>query len=247
MLMLGESIFSLLIIDVPNEGSDFFATFYCGILTVVLLQYLHFRSQPQHADLHALRRDKNAGVWWNIFLHAYSLALVCLGAAYTFFLLFSGEEEEEKDSHRRLTAERWLAEAPDLDEAREPAAHLFSGSLAVIFFCLDVMTILHLGIKEGKDRCRCARTKKWNAKGIAVVFVRGCLVVFTATLSQWETEPESLAIIGLFCVLAQLLLRKLGILYLEKHVHPLIIGDAAPSDAIWPNVTHARAAVSEEH
>ena len=75
MLMLGESIMSLLIVDVPKEDGDYFATFYCGLLTVILLQVLHFRSQPHLADQHATRRDKTAGVWWNVFQYIYSMAL----------------------------------------------------------------------------------------------------------------------------------------------------------------------------
>ena len=35
MLMLGECVFSLVIVDVPDETSEFFFTFYCSILAVV--------------------------------------------------------------------------------------------------------------------------------------------------------------------------------------------------------------------
>ena len=72
MLMLGESILSLLIVDVPDEDKDYYATFYSAMLTVILLQYLHFRSQPNHADGHALRRDKDAGVGYTIMQAIYS-------------------------------------------------------------------------------------------------------------------------------------------------------------------------------
>ena len=84
--MLGESIFSLLIVDVPEEGTQFFATFLFGILTIMLLHFLHFQSQPHDPDDHAIRRHKNAGVMWNYIMQIYSFMLVCLGASYTFFL-----------------------------------------------------------------------------------------------------------------------------------------------------------------
>lgn len=47
MLMLGESVLSLLIVGV-KERDDFYKTFYCGIISIALLENLHFRSQPHH-------------------------------------------------------------------------------------------------------------------------------------------------------------------------------------------------------
>lgn len=264
MLMLGESVFSILIVDIPNESLDFYKTFYFSLLTIVLMQYLHFRSQPDHADHHAMRRSKNSGMSWSLFQIAYSFALVALGAAFTIFLTVFANEENNDDatSCRRWLAEtdtqaevdttvgyplcrRWLAggeEAKyDADTLKERAAHLFSGSLAIIFFCLDCMTILHLGIKESQERCVCKETKKKNCKGMFLLVLRLGLIAFCATLSQWLTEPQDLAGICVACVLCQLLLRKLGGAYLSSnqvHVEP---------DASWPNVTHARAAQTDEH
>jgi hypothetical protein len=224
MLMLGESVFSILIVDIPNETSEFYATFYCSLLAIILMQYLHFRSQPRHADHHAMRRSKNAGMLWSLFQSAYSFALVSLGAAFTIFLTVLG-----------------IADIDEADTLKERSAHLFSGSLATIFFCLDCMTILHLGIEESQDRCVCKATKKKNSKGMFLLVLRIGLIVFCATLSQWLTEPDNLAEIGVACVLCQLFLRKLGGMYLSQNkVH-------AEADAAWPNVTHARADQSEEH
>jgi hypothetical protein len=108
MLMLGESVFSILIVEIPDNNSAFYATFYEGLLTVVLLQYLHFRSQPDHADHHAMRRSKNAGILWHLLQNAYSLALVSLGSAFTIFLtVFTSEELLAKDD--RTSFRRWLA------------------------------------------------------------------------------------------------------------------------------------------
>lgn len=247
MLMLGESIFSLLIVDVVHEGRDFFTAFYFCLLTVIFLQILHFQSQPHNADMHAMRRSKNAGILWNMLQHVYSLALVVLGAAFTFFLLFSEEEG------RRRLGERSLAVSNALESDVQAAAHLFGGTLAVIFFSLDVMTLLHLG----KEQCQKRLKGRKNFKGMAVVAIRIGLIVFTATLSQWLTEPTDLAVVGLFCVLAQLSMRKFGSMYLshkqiravagpggEKQV--VIASDDETGDAQWPNVTHARAEEGED-
>jgi hypothetical protein len=249
MLMLGESIFSLLIVDVPREGDDFFTVFYCCLLTIIFLQILHFQSQPLHADSHAMRRSKNAGIIWNFLQHAYSLALVVLGAAFTLFLLFSDEE-----ASRRLH-ERSLASSTGTLSDFKSAAHLFGGTLAVIFFCLDGMNLLHLGQEECQKRCVFGGRK--NLRGMCVVAIRIGLIVFSATLSQWQTKPKNLAIIGLLCVLTQLSMRKLGSLYLsQKQIRavagphgdkPVVIAsDSETGDAQWPNVTHARAEDGED-
>jgi len=249
MLMLGESVFSILIVGyvVAGDSKAFFATFYCSVLTVVLLQFLHFRSQPAHANQHATRRDKNAGVTWSILQYVYSLALVGLGAAFTFFLesfaytRYPLALQDEPDS-------RWLAGDTGADSAAGlgNATYLFSGSLAVIFFSLDIMTVLHLGRNEAKGRCVCARTKKKNKKGIALIACRVALLIFTATSGVWEKRPEYLVVIGLLCVLLQLSLRKIGGWYLGKnlvdaHASSSRVDDSQTGDAQWPNVTHARA------
>ena len=212
--MLGESIFSLLIVDVPDEGNDYYATFFCGILAVVLLMCLHFRSQPTNPDHHASRRNKNAGMMWLWFQHLYSLALVSLGAAFTFFLTSFGNDYER----RRLLVGRELAgdnSGEVSSDIEANAAHLFCGSLAVIFFSLDAMILLHIGIKESQQRCICANTSKKNSKGVLLLAFRSALLIFTATLSQWEQDPKTLSLVGLMLLLTQLILRKLGAKYLS--------------------------------
>lgn len=212
MLMLGESILSLLIIYVPDENGNFYTTFFGGVLTVILLQYLHFRSQPHDPKWHAMRRHKNAGISWSVLNQIYSFAFVILGAAFTSFLTASSDN----NIGSRLVAS---AESPDTKKA---TAHLFSGSLGVIFACLDIMTVLHLGLKESHDRCVCEQTKRKNVKGIFLVFIRFGVIVFIATLSQWESEPETLTLAAVACVLFQLLMRKLGGKYLShSQVHVL--------------------------
>jgi hypothetical protein len=224
MLMLGESVFSILIVDIPNESFEFYETFYFSLLTIILMQYLHFRSQPHHADHHAMRRSKNAGVSWSLFQNIYSFALVSLGAAFTIFLTVFANEEVDDDAASCL---RWLAETEnetvgyplcrrwlaaggeakyDAETLKERAAHLFSGSLAIIFFCLDCMTILHLGIKESQERCVCKAAQKKNCTGIFLLVLRIGLIVFARQYASGHAEP------------------------------------AAP----WSNVTHARAGQLEE-
>ena len=203
MLMLGESVFSLLIVDIPEQENNFFATFYCGIMTVVFLYHLHFQSQPHSPDSHALRRDKNAGMMWTIFQQVYSLALVSLGASFTFFLQY----------YQRKTTNRRLAGEAEQEDLQDEANILFCLSLAMIFFCLDIMSFLHLGWKESQGRCVCEHAGKYKMKVVMLPVIRAGIIVFTATMYKWETSPKTLSIIALLMVVLQLFIRRVGAKY----------------------------------
>jgi len=277
MLMLGESIFSIIIVDVSDENKQYFGTFYASLLTVILLQYLHFKSQPHHADGHAVRRSKDAGIGWMLLVHIYSFSLVCLGAAYTFFLTdFESKSSDsgEKDSSHYVeddpsssygenekdgTYNRFLAgggEASDDVDKDQAAANLFAYSLAICFLCLDGMTMFHVGLQNFNSRCYDEETRRLNYAGCLLLFLRVALLVFTATLAKWETEPEKLSVLGFTCVVVQLILRKMGNRHLTekgwaKSLSKLSLssaslrkkGNAKRTDsaqpASWPNVTTA--------
>jgi hypothetical protein len=81
MVMLGESVLSLLIVVAP-ETADYYTTFVCGIISITMLEYLHFRSQPHDPNDHAMRRSKEAGVAFNYLMFVYCGALVILGVSY---------------------------------------------------------------------------------------------------------------------------------------------------------------------
>ena len=103
----------------------------------------------------------------------------------------------------------------DNDTKRQKASNVFSYALAAIFLCLDLLSIVHLGIKESKHRLISSHgQKKVYYKGLLFVFLRPCLIIFAATLGLWDTNPMELTIIGFFCVLAQLTLRKIGSKYM---------------------------------
>jgi hypothetical protein len=233
MLNFGESIFSLLIVYISDEGRGFFTVFYCGVATVILLNILHFRSQPLHADHHALRRHKNAGILHNGVLHIYSLGLVSLGAAYTFFLTESEEQSANlayvntyiPDTTNQTGTRRRLVEASTFDDTEKfykNIAKLFCISLALVFTSLDLMTLCHLGFEESKERCYCRISKQRNVKGFLLIATRICLILFTGTMDLWVQDIQTLSIAGLILVVAQLMLRKLGSYYLRKRgqVHP---------------------------
>jgi hypothetical protein len=239
MLNFGESIISLLIVDLPNNNSTMYSTFYCGILTIAFLHVLHFRSQPLHADHHAMRRSKNAGVLFNLCMHMYTLALVSLGAAYTAFLVPLKEEDKGtrrlnhnlgllsnillNDGESTAFEQRSLAGSGgdggtgfyDADTYNEKVAQLFCLSLALVYLALDLTTLCHLGFKEMQGRCYC-KENGTNRKGFVLVVMRVLLMFFTATMYFWEQRPYILSIIGLLSVIVQIWLRKMGAIFLRS-------------------------------
>lgn len=251
MLCLGESLLSLLIVD-TSDSTGYYVAFYSGVLTIILGQLLHYRSQPHHADDHAMRRNKNAGIAWNQVNQIYSAALICIGVAFQLFVQEYSYEERRRLLEDELVFDitpRWLAGGGGSkfseEERQQRSANLFCASLATVWLCSDLMLILHHGLGEMRGRCRCKYTKKFNVRGSILIFIRLCLLVFIATLSQWETDPDHVAVIGLAGVFTQLLLRVFGsVFFPSEQVHAFDGGPGAnetedPEENKWPNVTHA--------
>lgn len=259
MLMLGESVLSLLIVEI-SPSWDYYVTFYMGIISVVLLQYLHFRSQPHHADDHAMRRSKEAGYTFSLLMQIYSAALIILGVSYKMFL-YEYTLEEAGGYKRSLfgTLPRWLAGGGGAlkfspEDRQQRIAIFFCGSLATVFLCSDMMILAHKGLQDNLGRCRVQHgSGKVKSAAIFLSLLRVGVVVFTATLQIYETDPEYLAIIGLGCILAELILRVVGTtvfpddeIHAEEgleHGHEI---SSEPNENKWPNVTEAQALPAEE-
>ena len=266
MLMLGESILSLLTIPHPertaaseqssDSNHDYWTTFYCSLLTVILMQYLHFRSMPHDADDHAMRRSKNRGSVWLFCKYAYSCALIALGAAFTLFVLsfsytisiIDEDAINDLEQHFRILSSDQLGiptaaammmtgralsgsssdgamsiSLNDYAKLEQQAAHMFSIAMAITFLSLDGMSVMHIGFGKCRQRlggyCKESQaTYDYNTKGILLLALRVGTIVFVATLSQWKTDPEGLAVIGLLLTIVQTVLRRMGITYLNKNL-----------------------------
>jgi hypothetical protein len=228
ILLLGESVLSLLIVKfVPAQGYQ--QVFYCGVVSIALLQYLHFRSQPHHANEHAMRRSRTAGVAYAIILQVYSIALIVLGASFKMFLY--EEVYGDETSGRRTVASilfRWLASTnessastsvseEDKQQHAQNVAMFYCISLAIVWFCLDIMLLLHRGLKKhhsdinGCSWVRCAVV-------LLLILGRGALVLFMATFWLSESRATVLSFVGLWCVVLQLATREAGEYLFGEHV-----------------------------
>jgi len=106
MLMFGESIISLLIVDGNNESTKYNIVFFSGLFSVVFLAQWHFRGQPPVADNHALSRSRHSNYVYTVLVPLYSLALIALGVSYKLFLYeftsYYDKKYQDDGSQRRV-------------------------------------------------------------------------------------------------------------------------------------------------
>jgi hypothetical protein len=207
MLMLGESILSLLIVTVV-ESWEYYQIYICGIVSTILLQYLHFASSPHDPDKHAMRRDSRAGLTFAILMIAYSISLIIVGTCFKMMLYEVVYKEQAKSAassssstaHRALSSfvKRMLGGTSSAslrfstEDRQQRIAHFFGGSLASVWFCMDMMTMVHIGWAEKKRKYTELPTTPLRLLFWICIALRIGLFVFFATLSQWVTKPSSL-------------------------------------------------------
>ena len=96
MLLLGESILSILIVESTNSV-QYHVTFYAGIMSIVLLQYCHYKYQPHSPSTHAFRRSIRGGAIYYVLIIIYAHALVAVGTSYKMFLSQYAVEDNLKN------------------------------------------------------------------------------------------------------------------------------------------------------
>jgi hypothetical protein len=194
-----------------------------GLVSIVLLEYLHYQSQPSDPDKHAYRGSKWSGFTFYWVMQIYSMALIVLGASFKMLLfeqLYEANDSGSIESHRNLfdgglaVADRLLAGGESsaalrfsASDRQQRIAHFFSASLTVVFLCLDIITLAHRGVTANLKRCTGHHSAAKQYLVLAQVGCRTAVLFFTATISQYFTSPDYLAAVGLGTVVAQLCLR----------------------------------------
>jgi len=260
MLMLGESILSLLIVnDVSSKNErEYYFTFYLGILSVTILQLLYFKSQPHGADQHALRRSRISGVLFSTVIQFYSASLILVGVSYKMLLTEytsayadSSDGDSYGSEHRLLASSAGATESYTTEERRQRVANLFCFALAAVFLFLDVLTIAHSGFNALTDRCHCKDDGHILMKGIGLVVIsRIFIMAFLVTLSQYVTDPELVVLIGFGTIVLQVAVRFLGRVYFPSKLIPGIEDLELKAEEIegdhWPNTTQPRSIPEED-
>jgi hypothetical protein len=211
MLMFGESVISLLIVDGNNEAVNYSIAFYSGIFSVIFLAHLHYGSEPHKANSHALSRSRHSNYVYTIMVPIYSAALIAIGVSYKMFLYESSYKYGGDNSHRTLGGgETTTYDDDDGDDdggyqekRQQFAADLFSGSIATVLVCADLMQLLHKGLHKILERARTV------SKTSLTVFVtlKYSLIVLLGTLSTFQNDPHVMAFCGLGAILFQEFLR----------------------------------------
>ena len=117
MLMLGEIVLSVLIVDTV-ESRQYYAIACSGLLSVITIQALKFESEPSHADAHCLWRGIKSGLLFNYLVQLLSISLIAFGVSYKVMLnkvhTVESEEEyggygyDENEERRRVLIEELL-------------------------------------------------------------------------------------------------------------------------------------------
>jgi uncharacterized membrane protein YeiB len=193
------------------------------VLTRSLAENRYFLKQ------HAMRISTKAAFCFSSTMIVYSTCLIVVGATYKMFLFEyvyldatssssasynstgNATSSYGDDANHRLLyptmAARWLAAGEsaalrlDKEDRRQRIAHLFSGSLALVWFCLDVVTWAHSNFEVLP---RASQGRKARVAAIVLVVLRVALIGWIATVSQYETDPDVLSIMGLAGILAHL-------------------------------------------
>ena len=232
MLMLGESILSLLIVAESN-GFRYFVTFYTGILSVTMLQYIYFRTQPYNIDDHAMRRSASGGLLFYFMLQIYSAALIVFGGSYKLMLLQYLDEQRVGNNPSAVIHGSFT-----LAQRQVRLANMFSWSLAFSFLALDFMIVSHRGFKANSARFR-RLDGKLDMLRVVVAAVNIVLVIVSGTLSLWTNRLEALSVFGLIIIVAQIMSRTM-----KMKLFPVSKAKANEVHQSWPNVTVPQ--ISEE-
>lgn len=217
MLMIGESILSLLIVE-TIESDEYYTIAALGCLTVIVLQMLKFESEPSHADGHALWRSMFAASLFSILIQILSMGLIAFGVSYKIMLSNVFQEELAKELKDILQnayedeGHRRLAGVPTVTDTA--VASLFSGALSIVLLSLEMMLGTHKGVTKSYQllfhEIETFHIFSLNWPLMFISLFKIGIMCFTATLSHWATDPTQVTIAGFLIVTAMAVTRIVG-------------------------------------
>jgi len=185
MLMFGAIVMSLLIVDPDlEEGSaelvNYYQSWSIGIISVILLQYLHFKEQPHHAADNALTKNRHYGWLFTVFMNIYGPCLVLLGSCYKLILMENTYKYKEAAGNK--------------DERKGQIAAIFSVSMLCVLVLQTAMNLCHKGPSNYIGKSLISRLMKVLRLAVYLGLVSLVFII------GWK-EPDTIAIIGVFFVL----------------------------------------------
>jgi len=210
MLMIGESVLSLLIVTTVEE-TEYYALYSLGVLSVIALQMLIYESEP-HVSGHALWRNLYTQFVYSVLIQLLSMGLIVLGASYKVMLTTLYQREY---SHKmRMLAPSGPPTTP------QATAGMFSASLAIVLLSLELVFVSHEGLRKHLSLLlKNPTSPKWceyNWPLIAAAAAKVTLILFVATISLWTTNKTVLTAVAFVVILVMLALRTSTIYFLQS-------------------------------
>jgi len=236
MLMIGESVLSLLIVT-TTESRRYYLIATVGALVIVVLQALKYESEPSHAHGHALFQNFRNGMCYGYVIQILSMGLIALGISFKIFLYQAvSEEEGDYGDGRRLAAKASVSE--------EAGAALFTAALSLVLVSLELILLTHNGVQnayghlflKGSKEEQILGIKKPNWPMIMICLVKIAVLLFALTLNQWTTDQVVLTLCGFAIMTTMALTRILGWRFVH---HKQAIDDfvAGVGDSIQGNLS----------
>ena len=242
MLMVGESILSLLIVE-TTESRNYYTITTFGVLTVILLHILKTESDPSHAEDHALWGNLRNAMSYGYLLQILSMSLIAFGICFKIFLKGVVKEERKENAVDDIYEYEGKGDknvrmlAPLGYTSDEAAAALFTAALSFVLVSLELMILTHNGVKkairrlfreethsEVEDDVQLNRRGKLNIPIVIIAVIKFTAILFALTLNQWTSEPAILTICGFGIVFVMALTRVLGWAFIH---HKKKISEAA--------------------
>ena len=204
MLMLGESVLSLLVVRYDRNSVDppccsvsyheYAIAFVCAFTTAMSLQFIHYTTQPMHPHSHAIEKSLLRGFWWSNFMFLYSLALLVVGVGGKVVITY-------------------MLQPTYGDGFAKPTHTMFMSGAAAACLCLaKMMEALHLGVEGAKAAYQ--RQQKWFV-GRSALFFTGFLVL--ALLPLLKLRVVHNVAICTTCVTAQAIVCCFDLAELQVH------------------------------
>ncbi|EJK62677.1 hypothetical protein THAOC_16701, partial [Thalassiosira oceanica] len=168
LLMIGEGILSLLIVETTPTLSHYIITTCGNVASSYAYSYL---------------------------IEILSMSLIAFGVSYK--VLLQNEYAAAQNAVKGYDgASRLLAAAPKV--APETAATLFSGGLTAVLVALEILTLTHGGFGKawGNVYKSSGNGSAYNWPVILMTVFKIGLFGFTATLGLWTSEPSMLTFCG---------------------------------------------------
>ncbi|KAL3903037.1 MAG: hypothetical protein SGILL_010599, partial [Bacillariaceae sp.] len=202
MLMLGESVLSLLIVETTELG-NYYLTACVGIVNVIVIQALKFDSEPSNADNHCLWRGLKASHVYSLLIQLLSISLIGFGVSFKVMLATIYKEgdyvdSEETNAAATTDAHRFLAGVPDVTFLAIKC--LYCASLTLVLGSIELLASSHKGFtQQYKVFVRHDKTGalKMNWRVVFITTVKIFLLTFVATLPKWLGNHRELTVIGL--------------------------------------------------